>query len=157
MPGDRRKAASAPLALIGIGLFLILGAGGWYLYTYLKLVATVAPPAQAEASLSDIPRVSIQDAKAAYDLGNAVFVDVRGAGSYAQSHVAGALSIPLDDLPDRSSELNPSDWIITYCTRPAEESSARAAAILKEKGFSKVTPIRGGFMAWSTAGYPVQP
>jgi len=38
----------------------------------------------------------------------------------------------------------------------AEESSARAALILIDQGFSKVTPILGGFKAWVEAGYPVE-
>jgi rhodanese-related sulfurtransferase len=38
----------------------------------------------------------------------------------------------------------------------AEESSARAALILNEHGFSNVTPILGGFNAWVQAGFPVE-
>jgi rhodanese-related sulfurtransferase len=37
-----------------------------------------------------------------------------------------------------------------------EESSARAAQILKSHGFTHVTPILGGFRAWLEAGYPVE-
>jgi rhodanese-related sulfurtransferase len=47
-------------------------------------------------------------------------------------------------------------WIITYCTWPAEESSARAARMLLDNGFKKVTPILGGYRAWEKAGYPVE-
>mgnify|MGYP001256783793 CR=1 FL=1 len=46
--------------------------------------------------------------------------------------------------------------IVTYCTWPAEESSARAARILLDYGFKKVTPILGGFRAWQNADYPVE-
>ena len=45
-----------------------------------------------------------------------MFVDVRDIASYQQSHIPGALSIPLDELASRKNELNPNDWIITYCT-----------------------------------------
>jgi rhodanese-related sulfurtransferase len=67
-----------------------------------------------EGDEDSVPRVSLADAKAAYETGGAVFVDVRDAESYAQSHIPGALSIPLSELPNRIGELNPSDWIITY-------------------------------------------
>jgi hypothetical protein len=70
----------------------------------------------AEQSYPEIMRVNLQDAKSAYDTGKAVFVDVRGDEFYAQSHIPGALSIPLEDLVSRLQELDPSDWIITYCT-----------------------------------------
>ncbi len=65
---------------------------------------------------SDIKRVTLKDAKTAYDMGTAVFVDVRSAGSYQAAHITGALSIPLTELDSRVDELEPSDWIIPYCT-----------------------------------------
>ena len=114
MPARRRPSSSFPLALIALGLLLILGAGGWYLYQVLNPEETVQTSPQGEGNYPDVPRVSLADAKAAYETGGAVFVDVRDAESYAQSHVPGALSIPLSELPDRMGELNPSDWIITY-------------------------------------------
>ena len=39
-----------------------------------------------------------------------------GAAEFEQAHIPGALNIPLNDLPDRIQELDPSAWIITYCT-----------------------------------------
>jgi hypothetical protein len=65
---------------------------------------------------ADVDRVSIQDAKAAYDAGTAVFVDVRGDDLYNVGHIPGAISIDGDQIETRFNELNPNDWIITYCT-----------------------------------------
>lgn len=67
-------------------------------------------------SANDVPRISLQGAKAAYDAGEAVFLDVRAKSSYDFSHIAGALSIPYDEIEQRLQELDPSDWIIPYCT-----------------------------------------
>ena len=65
----------------------------------------------------EIPRVTVEEAVAAYHTRAAVFVDVRSPTQYARSHIAGALSVPLDELIDgRTGELDPNDWIITYCT-----------------------------------------
>jgi len=114
MPARRRQSSNFPLALIALGLLLILGAGGWYLYEALNPEEVLQAPPQSEGDDASIPRVSLADAKAAYETGSAVFVDVRDAESYAQSHISGALSIPLSELPDRMGELKPSDWIITY-------------------------------------------
>jgi rhodanese-related sulfurtransferase len=58
----------------------------------------------------------VGDAKAAFDLEQAVFVDVRERAFYNESHIPGALSIPLNEIEARLGELNSSDWIITYCT-----------------------------------------
>jgi len=76
-----------------------------------------APPADiAEDTFPEVQRVSLADAKTAFDTKTAVFVDVRDVDSYADSHIPGALSIPLAELNERLDELNRSDWIITYCT-----------------------------------------
>lgn len=113
---EKRRPSSLPLFLVAVGLLLILGAGGYYLYSFLNPPQTIYTYPQGEASYPDVARVSLADAKAAYDTHGAVFVDVRDAESYAQSHIPGALSIPLSELETRRSELNSSDWIITYCT-----------------------------------------
>lgn len=68
------------------------------------------------STTGEVQRVSLADAKAAYDIGNAVFLDVRGIEQYQESHIPGALSIPLSDITDRMDELDPGSWIITYCT-----------------------------------------
>lgn len=64
----------------------------------------------------EIPRVSLEKAKAGFDTKSAVFVDVRGSASYAVSHIPGALDIPLEDIETRLNELDPDQWIIPYCT-----------------------------------------
>jgi len=103
-----------PVILMIAGGVLLIGVAAFYAFTGLQPVETSQPQAATGIDIETIPRVSLADAKAAYDTGQAVFVDVREAQSYAQSHIAGALSIPLEELPDRITELNPSDWIITY-------------------------------------------
>ena len=89
----------------------------------LLLLSACAPPAQPappigepQISETEVPRISLEEAKSALDAKTAVFLDVRGAGSYAASHVPGALSIPLNELEGRLAELDPEQWIITYCT-----------------------------------------
>ncbi len=64
----------------------------------------------------DVARVSVAEAKQAYDSQSALIVDVRDSGSYAAGHVAGALNIPLDQIENRLDELPKDRWIITYCT-----------------------------------------
>jgi len=78
--------------------------------------------AQVQADLplteDDVPRVTLEEAKAALENGEAVIVDVRSAEFYSQEHIAGAISIPLAEI-DPSPVNIPLDkniWIITYCT-----------------------------------------
>ena len=61
-------------------------------------------------------RISLDDAKAAYDKGNAVIVDTRDADSYAQEHVKGAINIPLPEFEKRYQEISTGKQIIAYCS-----------------------------------------
>ena len=121
------------IVIIAAGAILILSAmPGGSPSAAPKTTAPTAPQASApqasapqaaapatsptEEAYPDIVRVSLGNAKAAYDLKQATFVDVRDADSYANSHIPGAKSIPLAELENRLGELDPNAWIITYCT-----------------------------------------
>jgi hypothetical protein len=66
----------------------------------------------------DVPRLTVEEAKAALESGAAVIVDVRDPAQYEKSHVAGATSIWLDDIEANPTGVNldQDQWIITYCT-----------------------------------------
>jgi len=81
-----------------------------------SLLPQGVPGFPTENPYLEVPRVTPEEAIAAYNSGAAVFVDVRGTDQYSQSHIAGALSIPLTEIEARIGELDPNDWIITYCT-----------------------------------------
>lgn len=82
------------------------------------------PPSIPTANISlplteeEVTRVSLEDAKAAFDSGSAIIVDVRSAAAYSNSHIPGAINIQLDEFEIHPTELDlPKDqWIITYCT-----------------------------------------
>jgi hypothetical protein len=106
------------IGLIVIGAALIL----------LPLLNPAGPPAiptpiptaltvdQNRLPYPDVPRVTIGDARAAHQLKQAVFVDVRAAEQHAENRIPGAMSIPLNEFESRSNELIKAQWIITYCT-----------------------------------------
>lgn len=102
------------ILLAAVGIFLIAVAITLIVFfsrnAEPNLTYTVTGP------FPEIPRLKLKGAKSAYDSGEAVFLDVRGADSYASSHIPGAVSIPLSDLETQMGKLNPDDWIITYCT-----------------------------------------
>ena len=65
-----------------------------------------------------VPRVTVEEAKAAVDSGAAVIVDVRSKEAYEASHIAGALFVPLGEFESSIAglDLDKEQWIITYCT-----------------------------------------
>lgn len=141
-----------PWLLIAAGLILIIIASAYIDGNRRQAAQATLTP----AGVSQVQRVTLEEAKTAYDSGSAIFVDVRDSSSFSVAHIPGAVLIPLSDLATRLGELDQNAWIIPYCTWFAEESSARAALLLLEHGFTKVTPLLGGFNAWVQAGYPVE-
>ena len=97
-------------------------AGAALIIATLAACAPATPQSQAEPNRPgveaplEVQRVTLEESRAAFDNNSAVFLDVRNESSYAANHIPGAISIPLDELEARIDELDPGQWIITYCT-----------------------------------------
>jgi len=114
MPKRKTNSQIPVFLAIGGGLLLIVAA---ILLATQNTPATPTPAAPfEEETYPEIPRVPLDEAKAALDSGSAIFIDVRSAKTYQASHVAGAINIPLAEFETRLGELDPNQWIITYCT-----------------------------------------
>src|SRR5262245_58398516 len=64
-------------------------------------VIPTTPPTQANnlpQTDAEVPRVNVDVAKAAFDSGQAIIVDVRAPQAYESSHVKGAINIPLGTI-----------------------------------------------------------
>ena len=75
-------------------------------------------PNRVPLTEAEVPRVPLEQAKAAIDSGAAIVVDVRPMESYQAGHIPGAISIPLEDIEANPTalKLDKNQWIITYCT-----------------------------------------
>lgn len=110
----RQKNQIIPFAIMAVGLLIVAAA---IFFSQQQALVQVSPTAANNTlPFSQVPRVSLADAKAAFDIGSAIFVDVRGEPYYTTSHIKGAISITEADLDSGLAQLNPQDWIITYCT-----------------------------------------
>jgi 3-mercaptopyruvate sulfurtransferase SseA len=110
-----------PLILIVVGVLVVAGVFTWLGFRQGQPNTSSTQTPAAGSAISDTPfaeikRVSLEEAKAAFDSQSAVFVDVRDAESYKTAHIPGALNIPLAQIESRTGELDPNKWIITYCT-----------------------------------------
>jgi len=63
---------------------------------------------------SQVLRIEPAEAKTRFDRAEAAFVDVRPQEAYAQSHIPGALSLPLGKMPHRYRELPRDRLLILY-------------------------------------------
>jgi hydroxyacylglutathione hydrolase len=81
-------------------------------------------------------------------------VDVREAWEYQQGHVPGAKLIPLGQLSNRLSELNPEKPVAVICASGARSQSA--AGLLGQKGFKTIYNVIGGTSAWMYSGLQIE-
>ena len=99
------------VAVIGISIFSACQKGAPN--TNTAKTSSVSTPVE---SVDNIPRISLADAKKAFDEGNAVFVDTRAEAQYKQEHVKGAINIPAEAFQTRYAEVPKDKQIITYCS-----------------------------------------
>jgi 3-mercaptopyruvate sulfurtransferase SseA len=116
MANRKGRDISMPVILMVFGGLLVLVVGSLRAWQLVRPAPTSEPTPEQAVNSQDVTRVSLDDAKAAFDKKTAVFVDVRDADSYNSHHIPGALSIPLNELSDRLGELDTKARIITYCT-----------------------------------------
>jgi len=76
-----------------------------------------------------------------------LLVDVREPWEYALCRIEGSLHIPLKEVPQRLSELDPEQDIVTFCHHGMR--SLQAASYLARQGFSRVQSLQGGIDAWA--------
>ena len=82
-----------------------------------------------------------------------VLIDVRAPREREQKHIDGSLSIPLNNLLERTGELSRSRALMVHCA--GGYRSSIAASLLKREGFKEVSEIAGGMAAWEAAKLPV--
>ncbi len=97
--------------------------------------------------------ISVVEAHQKYQDG-AFLLDVRAQEEWEQAHIPGVTLIPLDELPDRISELPTDQEIIVVCH--SGNRSAVGRDILLDAGLKQVTISKGGLIAWNAAGYPLE-
>ncbi len=89
--------------------------------------------------------------------GDAVLVDVRSEVAYLETHLAGAINVPLQQMQGAASQLESrGQTAITYCACPAEETSLAAASQLIAVGFTDVLVLQGGIRDWALLGLPLR-
>ena len=78
-------------------------------------------------------------------------VDVRPRLEYEAGHLPGAISIPLEELSERISEMNPASSVVAYCRGPYCVLAAQAVAKFRSAGF-QAKRLAGGPADWRATG-----
>jgi len=118
-------------------------------------VTHAAAPAPAAAS----DDTTVEQLKARLDRRDPVWIlDVREPREFEICRIPGSTLIPLGDLPKRLVEIPQGPGapdVIVHCKMGGR--SAKAVALLKEKGFTRVSNLGGGILAWIDRVDPTLP
>lgn len=109
---------------------------------------------------TDVPRITVDELKAAIERGEApLIVDVRGAATrQALAHrIAEASESSLDEILAGTLNLPRDRLIVVFCSCPNEASAAAAARRLIDAGYARARPLLGGLERWVASGYPTEP
>ncbi len=90
--------------------------------------------------------ITVQEAKSFLDAEQAIFVDIRDPGSFAEAHIEKALRIDDGNIEEFLNHADRSRPLICYCYHGI--SSQSAAEYFRHQGFEKVYSLEGGFEAW---------
>jgi rhodanese-related sulfurtransferase len=148
-------------------IILLVGTGAGLIYNVfspngIPLRTPVQPSLSEQVSWSlrvEGQRVTLSDAKQAFERKEVAFIDARSPRDYAAGHIPGALNLPVSEFEAHSLELlkgMPKDArIITYCSGEQCQSSIALARMLIERlGYTRTQVFFDGWHAWNAAGYP---
>ena len=83
-----------------------------------------------------------------------VVLDVRPEPEFAAGHIAGAVSVPVQDLRARLSEIPAGTQVVAYCRGPYCVYADDAVRLLSAEGRDALR-LEDGFPEWAAAGLPV--
>lgn len=132
-------------------LFLVTMAAAFVMLKYLPRLTLGVPflaPGEIKAQMDGNPDLLI--------------VDVRTEGEFTgkTGHVPGALNLPLSNIRSRLVEI--ADDLGPYKAQPvcvmcrSENRSPKAIKALKKAGFTNLSVMKGGMMAWKREKLPIE-
>ncbi len=127
------------------------------LSTGLLLAEDLTPSDLVAAAKAEITSITVAEAKALFDKGGYLFVDVREPDEFKMGHIPGAVNIPRGLVEFRIGaqvQENKDAKIVLNCKTGGR--SALATQSLKKLGYKNLLNMDGGWTAWEGAGYPVE-
>jgi len=120
-----KQLSNLPLIIGGLLVVALLGFAFWRMTKRNEAPAPVTQAAPAvqqpvaadeEAAKALVTRISVADLQTRLANNQVTLIDVRDADSYLQSHIPGAMHIPLARIDGEIPYLPKDKPIVTYCT-----------------------------------------
>lgn len=133
--------ARPALASRRLTLGLLAGAAIW-------ATAPRAAHAQGDA-------VSLEAARAEFEAGRVVLIDIREPIEHAGGVADGAKLLPMRQLASRLDEIpvDPAKPVLLICNTQNRSSATLRA--LRERGYGHVRYVQGGMSEWARRGWPM--
>jgi rhodanese-related sulfurtransferase len=136
-----------------LGTFIL---DNWYLFLALIVILGLLFVNLGKGRLLGFTEVGPVQAVELINHENALPLDVRADDEFAKGHIVGSINIPFALLDSRMEDLQPhrDRPLLVYCE--SGRQAAHACARLRSAGFEPVHKLRGGLMAWRSAGLPLE-
>ncbi len=102
-------------------------------------------------------RISVAEAKAKLDNGEAVMVDVREPNEYAEVHASGVRLIPVNTVIGEARQIRDfagEKEVLFICKSGARSALAAEFAVAAGVDDLALFNVEGGTQAWVAAGFP---
>lgn len=113
--------------------------------------------AACTTALDPSKAVDLDTARAEFEAGRAVLIDIREPEEHATGVAAGARLLPMSQLRSRLAEIpaDPGQPVLLICN--TQNRSGALLNALREHGYPHVRYVHGGMSDWVRRGWPVVP
>lgn len=98
--------------------------------------------------------IDVQTVAAIKDRDDVIVIDVREQWEYDEGHIPNVTHIPMDDIPNRLSEIPTDKEVVVTCR--SGNRSGQVADFLRQQGYTNIHNMSGGILDWQAAGLPVE-
>ncbi len=113
------------------------------------------PLATSSFASPDPDQVSLDSARAEFEAGRAVLIDIREPEEHAKGVAPGAQLLPMRQLGARLAEIptDPQQPVLLICN--TQNRSRATLKALRERGYTNVRFVDGGMSEWARRGWPM--
>lgn len=110
---------------------------------------------QACSPEETLPQVSLVQARAELDAGQAMMIDIRESQEHATGVAQGVVLLPMSQLAQRVAEIpkHADQPVLLICN--TQNRSRAVTEALQESGFTNIRYVSGGMSEWAKRGWPM--
>lgn len=135
--------------------FIEFATNHWDLFLALLIILLMLSGTTLISAIRGIRQISPDEATQLINHDGGVVIDVRDDKEYAEGHIINSLHVPMASVQSRIAELEKYKQkpVIVSCRSGARSSTV--GGWLRKHNFENVANLKGGIMAWQSAGLPL--